>query len=131
MFFAQVVNTGKGILKLVYSGYLALIEIGVNLFQMLVGRYVILRSRKDKIGMIYIWGVPKVWTQRCFKAQKGLLKQLNCTKYDNKICREYQNHIEIKSCLCLCVKQPNLQEERGKVLIECLTLCFCKPMISI
>ena len=38
-FFAQIVHEEKGCLKLVYSGYLALIEIGVNLFQTLVDRY--------------------------------------------------------------------------------------------
>ena len=44
-FFAQIVHKEKGCLKLVYSGYLALIEIGVNLFQMLVGRYVLLAEK--------------------------------------------------------------------------------------
>ena len=52
-FFAQLVHKEKGCLKLVYSGYLALIEIGVNLFQTLVGRSVLL-EKKNKIRMIYI-----------------------------------------------------------------------------
>ena len=40
-FSAQIVHKEKGCLKLVYSGYLALIEIGISLFKTLVDRYVL------------------------------------------------------------------------------------------
>ena len=43
--FLCAVHKEKGCLKLVYSGYLALIEIGVNFLQTLVGRYVLLAEK--------------------------------------------------------------------------------------
>ena len=44
-FIAQILHKEKGCLKLVYSGYQALIAIGVNLFQTIIGRYVLLAEK--------------------------------------------------------------------------------------